>query len=164
MFQAVDPMIVRFCIVNHHYRSPLDFSYVDLESEEKAYRRLCKSFATKVCTTKFSDDHAQASPIVQRMKEFMDDDLNTVGMWGVVFENLDDLGDELCSVKGFIQDILGLNLEDLPEKIVCITPEIQKLLNERKEARVQKNWARSDELRDQLKELAVDVHDSKLSE
>ncbi|WP_431739744.1 CysS/YqeB C-terminal domain-containing protein [Listeria monocytogenes] len=50
----------------------------------------------------------------------------------------------------------------MPQKIVCITPEIQYLLNARDQARTAKDWTESDRLRDQLKELGVEVQDRKL--
>ena len=57
--------------------------------------------------------------------------------------------------------VLGLDL--VPEKkvIASITPEIQELLDARQEARTNKDWARSDELRAQLHDLGYDVQDKK---
>lgn len=162
IFKDFDPMVVRFYILKHHYRSPLDFTKADLEAAEKAYRKLCKAFTVRACSADLSPDHLEKSSIVQKMKEFISDDLNTAGLWGIVFEHLDSLGEELCTVKAFIQDVLGLTLELLPERIICITPDIQKLIDERSVAREKKDWAKADALRDQLKELGVDVQDKKL--
>lgn len=161
LFNLFDPMVIRFYILNHHYRSPLDFALSDLESSEKAYRKLCKAFSVRACLVNLSG-HDGATPLLDSIKKFVADDLNTVGLWGVVFENLDTLGDEFCLIKSFIQNVLGLTLENLPQKIVCITPEIQKLLNARDQARTAKDWTESDRLRDQLKELGVEVQDRKL--
>ena len=49
----------------------------------------------------------------------------------------------------------------MPEKEVAITPEIQKMLDDREKARVEKNWKLADELRDKLKALGVEVRDKK---
>lgn len=162
LFNLFDPMVIRFYILNHHYKSPLDFTLTDLENAEKAYRKIVKAFSARTCAVNFSVDHAEKTPVLDAMKKFVADDLNTVGMWGVVFENLDTLGDEFCLVKSFIQNILGLTLEPLAQKIVCITADIQKLLDARDDARARKDWAESDRLRDQLKEHGVEVQDRKI--
>ena len=163
LFNTFDPMVLRFYILKHHYRSPIDFSNVELESAEKAYRKLCKAFATRTCSANLSPDHMQQSQLVKKMEAFVEDDLNTVAVWGLIFENLNSLGEEFCAVKSFIQNVLGVTLEPLSEKIICITPEIQLLIDQRKKARTDKNWEQSDTLRDQLTKLGVDVQDEKLS-
>ena len=61
-----------------------------------------------------------------------------------------------------LTDILGLTLEPLAEKEVEITPEIQKLIDDRAQARLDKNWALADQIRDQLAVLGVEVQDKKL--
>lgn len=162
VFEKFDPMVVRFYILKHHYRTPLDFSYQDLESCEKAYRKLCKAFAHKSCSANLSMQCSVEAPILCKMIAFIEDDLNTVGALGVVFEHLDNLGQELCGVKSFLQNVFGLTLEPLPERFVPITSEIQQLIDARQKAREQKNWATADKLRAQLIELGVDVKDDKL--
>jgi cysteinyl-tRNA synthetase len=107
----------------------------------------------------------RTSPTVSKMLIFLYDDINTVGMMGVLFDNLGKLKkdhDELCAVKGFLQQVLGLTLAPLPEKTVQMTPEIERLLQQRKQARAEKDWALADELRDELKALGIQVHDKKL--
>ena len=61
-----------------------------------------------------------------------------------------------------LTDILGLTLEPLAEKEVQIAPEIQKLIDDRAQARLDKNWALADQIRDQLAVLGVEVQDKKL--
>jgi cysteinyl-tRNA synthetase len=59
-------------------------------------------------------------------------------------------------------NVLGLTLQPLVEKELMVTPEIQHLIDERNKARQEKDWARADELRDQLQQLGFDVHDDKI--
>lgn len=162
VFEKFDPMVVRFYVLKHHYKSPLDFSFPDLEAAEKAYRKLCKAFVDKQCPAKLSTQCSVEVPVLCKMIEFLEDDLNTVGALGIVFEYLDKMGDEVCVIKSFLKNVLGFSLEPLPEEIVCITPEIQKLLAEREQARDKKDWTRSDELRDALAVLGYKVQDKKL--
>lgn len=107
----------------------------------------------------------ESNEIVQEMLTFLKDDLNTPGMLGVLFENLDRLQknhEELCEVKQFLQEVLGLSLLPLPEKKIEITPEIQEMLDAREKARHEKNWKLADELRDKLVALGVDLADKKI--
>ena len=156
-----DPMVLRFYFIKHYYRGPLDFSLEDLHVAEKTYKRLVNFFA--------GDDHVSElvknDYVVKAMIACLDDDFNTSGLFGVVFENLDTLQQDVAAkyqVKSFLQQVIGLTLEPIAEKVVTITPEIQALLDERNQARLDKNWKRSDELRDQLRSLGFDVQDQKV--
>jgi cysteinyl-tRNA synthetase len=162
VFEQFDPMVIRFYILQHHYRSPLDFSFDDIKASEKAYRRLCKAFSGATCAASLDDEHVQDSQIFKQLMRFVKDDLNSAGAMGIVFENLSDLQEDLCAVKLFLQEILGLTLKPLPEVTVKITPEIQALIDAREQARADKDWAKADELRDTLVELGVAVQDKKL--
>lgn len=180
VFAKFDPMVVRYYFLQHHYRSPLDFAWDDLEAAQKSYQRLCKVFAGAAMGWKAEERvpqekllfaelvqtlTGQEQELVQNMINFLCDDLNTPGMFGVIFENLHTITASNAfgqAVYQLLRGVLGLALEPLPEKQVEITPEIQQLLDERDAARKEKNWKRSDELRDQLKALGIDVQDRKL--
>jgi len=163
IFELADPMLVRYYFLTHHYRAPLDFSFHDLKSLEKSYKRLTRVF-DKICPV-VDQRTMSSSPIVQKMVSYLYDDLNTSGMFGVLFDNLEILQKnelELCAVKQFLQNVLGLTLDPLPETQAAITSEIQTLLDEREKARSQKDWQKADQLRAQLQELGFEVQDKKL--
>lgn len=165
VFVDHDPMVVRFYFLNHHYRAPMEFSFDDLVMAKKTYQRLVRLF--EGCQPhKISYERAQEIPIVARMLTFLTDDLNTVGMFGVLFEHFAEISQDMSVrsvVQYLLQDVLGLSLQPIKEKEVPLTPEIYALIEERKQARMQKDWARADALRDQLQELGVDVQDKKTS-
>lgn len=144
ILKEYDPMELRFYFLQHHYHSPMEFSFPDLDGACKSYRKLCRALENVPVGT-FSKEQLEAIPIASRMLEFLTDDMNTTGMFGVVFENLDSIKDDqqqAAAVKQILHDILGLRLQVVPEKEQKITPEIQKLIDEREDARAQKNWAR----------------------
>jgi len=161
VFASFDPMVVRFYYLQHHYRSPLDFSFEDLQAAERAYRRLCRAFAGSTCPADQSDEHVQQSPLFKELVRFVSDDLNTVGALGVVFENLSDMQEEVCAVKFFLQEILGLSLIMPAQKEIEITSEIQALIDKRDAARAIKDWTTADAVRQQLVELGYEVKDKK---
>jgi cysteinyl-tRNA synthetase len=159
VFEKYDPMVVRYMILGHHYRSPLDFAFDDLDAAQKSYQKLARFFADVIPMEHGFCDH----PIVRQACDFIADDLNTPGALGVIFEYLATLNDTgKRAMKGFLVNMLGLSLKPLPEKEIAITPAIQLLLDEREAARAARDWKRSDELRDKLRELGYEVRDSKV--
>ncbi|MBV8660866.1 MAG: cysteine--tRNA ligase, partial [Candidatus Dependentiae bacterium] len=161
-----DPMVLRFYFLKHHYRGPLDFSFEDLQVAEKTYKRLVHFFADVEAFPK-SDlcNKTENVAVVQAMSNCLADDFNTSGLFGVLFESLDNLqadNEEKAQVKSFIINVLGLNLEQIAEKVIEITPEIQALIDARLQARIDKNWQLADEIREQLKNLGFEVQDKKL--
>ncbi|MEX2438032.1 MAG: cysteine--tRNA ligase [Candidatus Babeliales bacterium] len=165
IFEKFDPMVVRYYILAHQYGKPLNFSLDDIAAIEKSYRRLCVIFSAADCSA-MSKDELLVYPIIQELLATLLDDLDTAGFLAVLHENLTFLQEnlaQLCAVKQFIQTVLGLSLEPLPEKLVEITPEIRQIMRDREAARAAKNWAKADELRDTLIALGVDLKDKKIT-
>ena len=163
LFKQFDPMVLRFYFLNHHYRGPIEFSLDDLVAVQKSYQRLCNLFSQHICHNKQSKEIEL--PIFKQLYASLCDDLNTAGMIGLIFEHLSYLREneqELCAAKMLLTEVLGLTLEPLLETTVHITPEIQQLIDERNQAREQKNWAQADLLREQLEQLGVEVRDEKI--
>jgi cysteinyl-tRNA synthetase len=164
-FKQIDPMVLRFYFLSHHYRAPLEFSLESLHASYKGYQRLISAFGSAADSFDMDINTMRTMPIVHDMIEFLVDDLNTPGMFGLLFEHIRDLSNDethAAAVKYILQKILGLTLVPLPEKVVEITPEIQKLFEEREHARMTKNWKRADEIRDQLVQLGIEVQDKKI--
>ena len=162
LYKHFDPMVIRYYFLTHHYRMPIEFSFEGLNSAQKSYERLirlCEMDVSDVDVSRYCSD------ITDRMMAFLQDDLNTPGLLGVIFENIATIAhnkQELAAVKNILMNVLGLTLQPLPVQEVELTPEIQALIDARNKARREKNWVRSDELRDQLKGLGVDVRDEKV--
>jgi cysteinyl-tRNA synthetase len=165
IFAKYHPQVLRYYFINHHYKAPLEFSFQDLDMIQKNYQRLTKLLNSVDCKESEARAAQEKSAIITKMRTFILDDLNTPGMLGILFENIDIIKNnaaELCAVKLFLQEICGMTCEPLPETETVITPEIEKLLQEREQARVAKDWARADALRAQLKEMGYDVQDKKI--
>lgn len=164
LFKQFDPMVVRYYYLMHHYRSPIDFSFDALQAVEKSYRRLAAVFEG-VSLAAMDSARCQQSPIVQKMLTFITDDSNISGLLGVVHEEsgaLNNSPDDAAAVAYFFHTVLGLSLRPVVQEQV-ITPEIQALIDEREQARVAKDWARADALRDQLRNFGFEPQDTKVS-
>jgi len=173
-FERCEPEVLRYYYLIHHYRKPLDFSWDDIAGARKSYQRLIAlcgvgAVAATQEIVQIDDYLENLQPaereFIHRMIANLYDDVNVQGMCGFIFEHADAIRAHPVlqqTVKMLLHSILGLSLQPLPEKTVAMTPEIQQLLDERTEARKQRDWKRSDELRAQLEALGVAVRDGKV--
>lgn len=164
MCEQYDPMVVRYYYLLHHYRNPLDFSHDDIVGAAKSYQRLCKFFEPYDMLTS-AELCFEEAPIVSELIEALCDDINGAKFFGIIFDNLKHLQEDPAQagiIKALIDQVLGLPLEALPEQEVIITAEVQLLIDAREAARKAKDWKRADELRDELKQLGIEVQDKKL--
>ena len=194
-FEVVDPMVLRYFYLQHHYRTPIDFNDQDLQGARSAYQKLVMALRPDCHTggSRYPDSLAQdesLDPVLQRddkngflkrreqnlaiatqeplahsMVEALCDDMNTPKLLGIVFEHLTTIRNspQLASFANFIFiSILGLTLQPLPQEDLAITPEISDLIQQREQARIEKNWARADQLRDELLQRGYKVQDKKV--
>ena len=174
--QAYTPMTVRFFILQAHYRSTLDFSNEALQAAEKGYKRLmqaARSLESSPAAT------GAASPAVASLRESIEDalcdDMNTPVAIAHLFEavklvNAGNLPEaDRAVLKALFDDIvfgvLGLRDEESAggsgkaEKALEGVMEI--VLEDRRKARAEKNWAESDRIRDLLASFGITVKDTK---
>ena len=179
ILKEYDAEDVRMFMLSAQYRSPINFSR---EMIAQAHSSLSRLYTARD-QMNFLLQHAaerdlteEEKAFVQRVQEHvakfdtaMDDDLNTADAMGAIFELVRDANLSLNAetAKAAIQaaldallelcDVLGL----LMKKASDLPDDIQALADERVQARKDKNWKRSDELRDQLKALGYTVEDTK---
>lgn len=158
-FARHEPRVARFIYLNHHYRSPLDFSWDDCSALERAYERMVRILHG----AKPDKEAIKKSSIAQSMLECIADDLNTPGAFGVLFAHAKELAAsemDRAAVAAVVQDICGIELRSI-EKAVVITAEIEALLKERDAARAARDWSRADTIRAELRARGYEVHDTK---
>ena len=99
------------------------------------------------------------------MRQAVSDDLNTPKMFGILFEHLAEITNDSVvagEAAALLQEICGLTLQPLKEEKTELSKEAQDLIMQREKARASKDWKRADEIRDELRELGVDIQDKKL--
>ena len=178
------PMTVRFFVLQSHYSSTLDFSNEALRGAEKGYKKLSSALTFIKGLTqgeKSNPDkeiNATLESLVASCYENMSDDFNTAKTLAVVFEmssRINDIksGNLLLSkidpaifenfkkaFIGFMEDVLGLK-EETSNDDKLLDGTIKVLIELRKKARVDRNFALSDKIRDDLKEIGVQLKDGK---
>jgi len=171
LFTKYHPAVIRFYFLNHHYRSPIDFSYEIIESFEKGYKNLISFFS--------DDDNSKEIISEDEIKIMKEDraidavltplleDLNTAQSIGAIFKHIN----EICSNKKtlsycrkIITNLLGLPLEKIDQKNdqTLSNKEILQLIEERNRARSEKDFKKSDEIRDFLKKHGILIEDKKI--
>lgn len=162
LFKHFDPMVLRFFVLQHHYRTPIDFSDAELQAAQTAYKKVVTAFT--VTDAPATGSAASNHPLVDQLVAALCDDLNTSKFLGLLFENLTTIKQDpalFTTVRRLITNVLGLTLTSLVEKQIELTPEIQALIEQREQARKEKNWALADQLRAQLLERGYQVQDKK---
>jgi cysteinyl-tRNA synthetase len=170
---------VRLFMLSAHYRSPINFSRDQIESANASLNRLY----TARNSLKFQMENGEDRPLndrekafVERLKNYekrfddaMDDDMNTADALGAIFELVKDAnvtigqgasreaaGAAMKSLES-ICDVLGI----LSKKEEELPAEIAALVKERAEARKNKDWAKSDELRNRIIQAGYVLEDTK---
>ena len=176
------PMVIRFFILQAHYRSTVDFSSEALEAAEKGLQRMQEAYARlqKIQPSQTTSNDLQTiSNLRNRCQEAMDDDLNTPFVIAALFDSTraintvhDGKGTiseadlkELKDVwQTFAIDILGLRLEEQGAdegKQKAFNGAIDLLLGIRLQAKQNKDWATSDKIRNELTALGFQIKDTK---
>ncbi|MFB1040176.1 MAG: cysteine--tRNA ligase [Polaribacter sp.] len=174
--KAFTASVVRFFNLQANYRSILDFSGEALEASEKGHTKLMEAvnFLDKIAAGKISTFNVQEWE--NSCYDAMNDDFNTPILIANLFEavkvinhikeqNASLTASDLFAFKkalnGFVFDILGLTNENSQDNSEKINGVVELLIKLRKEARENKDWALSDQIRDELIVLGIQLKDGK---
>lgn len=162
----LSPLVYRFASFQTHYRKPMEYSDDTIESAANGYRHLKNQVRTIAQAAGTQAPGTQAAGVHEGFKaQFMaaiNDDLNMPRAMAVIQEVLkSDLPDaqKYATVLDF-DGITGLELDKVLEQD-ALPPEVQEKVDARIKAREDKNWALSDQLRDEILALGYMVQDSK---
>jgi cysteinyl-tRNA synthetase len=176
LLEKYDPEVFRLFVASTHYRNPIDYSEDSMTQAEltleRIYntKRLLEKAIASVQSTETKDGFSEEiSKINKEFLKSMNYDFNTAQALAQYFELL-KLANQAITQKADSQilqtllnkidelgRIFGLFQKERKEKE--IPEEVKKLVAEREEARKQKEWKKSDELRDKIKELGYIVRD-----
>lgn len=150
--KKIDPIALRYVFLGARYSSPLQFSWETLSGAENALKRLRE----KISTLPDGGNVAQTD-----FNLIINDDLDTPRalalVWDILKEEKIDDADKKATILDFDR-VLGLNLN---EKVTIEIPEnVQNLIIERDMARADKNFTKSDELRQKIEDFGFEVKDT----
>jgi cysteinyl-tRNA synthetase len=156
---------IRYFLLSSHYRSPLNYSEENLHNAAKALTRLYQSLKS----TPPNDTGEIDLQWTAQFEQAMDDDFNTPIALSILFQLSHELNKslqpKLSNTLKKLGGILGI-LQDSPEiflqsGLLDIDKEtIERLIEERLEAKIQKNWKKADEIREELLAKGIELADS----
>ncbi len=178
--EQYDLQVLRFFMLNAHYRSPLNFSADLMEAAKNSLERILEAAGKlsdrkdNAATESITEEELvllkDAEGFVSKFEAAMDDDFNTADALAAIFElvkfantNVNEnssrefaggLYEELFKLS----DVLGLKIEKKEE---ILDKEIEDLIQERQAARKAKNFKRADEIRDELLEKGIILKDTR---
>ena len=179
--------VIRFFVLGAHYRKPIDFSNNELEQAKSGLERIDNAVERlrekiKSGAVAGGDDLSGLKDLLKETEErfiqAMDDDFNTAQGIGVIFELIKEINKytevEKISEEGLkalqmaydyieniMENVFGVTLKS-QENIGNLTADLVEFLLEiRRKARAEKNWALSDEIRDRLGEMGIKIKDGK---
>jgi len=173
-----DADVMRMLVLSSNYRAPLVFSDETQDAAEKSLERLKVALRPAAASANgLSPDAAsalasQAESTKQSFINAMDDDFNTPLALAALYELVRAINtardnsatdDQFKSVQSTLRELTNVFGLRLAEKTGSseMEEQVNALIAERNEARKQKQWARSDQIREQLKEMGVTIEDSK---
>lgn len=154
--KGIEPAAYRFWLLMANYRTKVSFNWEALEGAEIALKRLYNLYIGLGNQVGKIDTKYQ-----QKFKEYLEDDLDTPRalslLWDVIKDKTVSNADKKATVLDF-DKVLGLGFGDLKEE--KIPEEIIKLAEEREQARKNKDFKKSDELREKINSLGYEIKDS----
>ena len=168
MLEKYEPAAVRLYLLQSHYRAPIVFSEQGLVDASRALSTLRAAYGDP--SERVEGHASRAEDLLRRFDELLDDDFNTPGALGVLF----DIAHEVNRVEGGGQEgralraafrsmvhVLGIPLEGSPDNDAAdAAPFIDLLVETRALLRRERQFALADQLRDRLRELGVVLEDT----
>ena len=160
--KGYNPLAYRYLCLNSYYHSQLTFSYEILDGAQNAYNKL-KNRVSKL--VKDEVDNNKYNEYIEKFSEAIKDDLNTSNMVTLVYDVLkDDISDgtKLAIIEKF-DEVLSLDLTVVEEKEVDadLEKEVLAKIEERKEAKKNKDFAKADAIRDELLAKGIKLVDTR---
>ncbi len=178
--EKYDLQVLRFFMLSAHYRSPLNFSAEQMEAAKNGYERIVTSvdnlkyLLENAKTEELSGEEAklleEAKGFIAKFDEAMDDDFNTADALSTIFELVKFVNTNAgeTASRAFLQglkdevvmlcDICGLIVDKQEE---MLDSDIEQLIEERQAARKAKNFARADEIRNELLAKGIVLEDTR---
>ena len=151
--KGFEPLHYRYFCLNCHYKGQLDFSLENLANAKNSYIRL------KNIISVLKDDKKINEKYINEFEKAINDDLDMPKALSVLWNLLrDDKAEGKINALRKIDDVLGLEL--LKKEKIDIPKEVGGLAEQREKARKEKNWKKSDEFRNKIKEKGFIIEDT----
>lgn len=168
--KGISPLAFKLFCFTAHYRNKLNFTFEGAYGAQKALERLYDSYVKNV---NGADDVEEdvIKEYEEKFLSYINDDMNMPGAMSVVWDIARNTkkSAKFANLLLKFDEVLGLDMKNAEKYLVKfkqndseeLPAEIKKLVEERKNARAEKNWAKSDEIRDKIISLGYSIKDTK---
>ena len=162
--KGYDPIVYKLFSYSCHYRNKLNFTWEGIESTAKSLERLRNGYSTHL-NGKDEVDNETINQFEEKFHKAINDDLNMPSAMGIVWEVVrnENKSPELAKLLSKFDTVLGIKIDEEVQAAnqEQIPEEIMELVKQREEARKNKDWNKSDELRDLINLKGYDIKDTK---
>ncbi|MFA6171859.1 MAG: cysteine--tRNA ligase [Patescibacteria group bacterium] len=157
--KGLNPLAFRFAALQTHYRKPMEYSEESMLSAQKGLLHLYNQVRE---FSRFKTKKSINAEYKEKFLRAINDDLNMPRAMAVVQDLLKSkiTGEEKMATVMDFDKVLGLNLSRALSEEESLPDDIQALADQRKKAREEKDWKKSDDLRDKLNSLGYSVEDA----
>ena len=160
--KGINPLAFKLFCFSSHYRNNINFTFEGIEATNKAYARLKEGY------NKHNEGTADVSDSIvndfkAKFEEAINDDLNMPMAMGIVWDVIKypSKSKKLSELLEKFDEVLGLKINEIDKNTSDLPQEIKELIEQRKQARENKDWEQSDILRDKINQLGYLVKDTK---
>ena len=161
--RGYDPLVYRLFTYSCHYRNKLNFTWEAMDATAKSLERLKSGYQMHLEGKEIIEEN-KIQELEEKFCEAINDDLNMPLAMGVVWEVVrqEKKSVQLAKLLEKFDKVLGLKIEEpIEETELKLPQEIVDLIEERKKARENKEWGKSDELRDEIIKKGYTLKDTK---
>ncbi len=168
--KGISPLAFKLFCFTAHYRNKLNFTFEGAYGAQKALERLYDSYIKNANGVDDVDENT-IKEYDERFLAYINDDMNMPGAMSVVWDIARNTkkSTKFADLLLKFDEVLGLDMKNAEKYLVKfkqndseeLPAEIKKLVEERKNARAEKNWAKSDEIRDKIISLGYSIKDTK---
>lgn len=153
---------LRYFFLSAHYRKPLKFTLKNLDSAKNAYEKL-KEIVSDLKNSNEKRNEKNIKLAWEEFQKIVSDDFNMPRglsyMWEIIRDNKLKDSDKYALILKF-DEIFGLSLDKIKKEGIKIPKEIKKLSEKREKARKEKDWGKSDNLREKIKKHGFLIEDT----
>ena len=160
--KGYNPLAYRYLALTAHYRSSLQFTWEALDSAQTAFDNLKARVIEIKKDLTGTIDEVKKTEILAKFDAALFNDVSTPQALAVMWEAVKDANLNNATkwaVLSEMDTVLGLKMDEMKEETFTPSEEALKLIEQRKQARLNKDWAKSDELRDTLAKMGVGIKD-----
>ena len=160
--KGYNPLVYRLFAYSSHYRNKLNFTWDAMEATSKSLERLKNGYQIHLNGTDKIDDKT-VKELENKFHLAINDDLNMPVAMGVVWDVVkqEKKSPKFAKLLEKFDIVLGLKITEKSEQNENLPQEILDLIEQRKQARENKDWAKSDELRDLIQNKGYEIKDTK---